>query len=60
MNWTSCYQCAKRGPILNCALCEVQNGRPMTKDEEDALLMKAQKAWEAANPGWEKKVPYAD
>lgn len=58
--WQFCKVCTQKGPVFECWLCEQLNGRPMTDEEVTALMTAAQKAWEAANPGWEKKVPYAD
>ena len=59
MTWQYCHRCVAKGPFPGCRLCEQLNGRPMTEEEEAALLLGLQEAWERANPGWEKEVPYA-
>ncbi len=58
--WTPCKICMAKGEELNCRLCEELNGRPMTPEEEHALLLSRQLAWEQANPGWENYEPFPE
>ncbi len=55
-NWQFCKFCVAKGPAPECFLCEKVNGRPMTGEEQEALL----EAYLTAPDDWWKDVPFAD
>ncbi len=54
--WQYCDICRRKGAVPECALCEQKNSRPMTGEEQEALLA----AYLQADDDWWQDVPFED